>query len=75
LKGRTNFSIGVGVGYEFSFGMSLETRYYYGISDVVETEVNNFRFIENKNASCSLQFTIGYALPYNMQVFKGRHGK
>jgi Outer membrane protein beta-barrel domain len=73
LKGRTNFSLGVGIGYEFPMGLTIDARYYYGISDVMETEVNNFNFIENKNAGRSLQFTVGYALPYDFHFFKGKH--
>jgi hypothetical protein len=69
LKGRTNVSIGVGAGYEFSFGLSVDARYYYGISDVLETEVNNFHFIENNNASRVLQISLGYAIPYNLHFF------
>lgn len=69
LKGRTNFSLGVSAGYEFEFGVSIDVRYYYGITDVTETEVNNFHFIENQNNSRVLQFTIGYAIPYNMSFF------
>lgn len=69
LKGRTNVALGVGVGYEFSFGLSIDARYYYGISDVLETEVNNFHFIENNNASRVIQLTLGYAIPYNMKFF------
>jgi len=69
LTGRTNFSVGVSAGYEFNFGLSLDGRYYYGISDVIETSVNNFHFIENHNNSLVLQFTIGYALPYKLSFF------
>ena len=65
LKGRTNFSVGIGLGYEFTFGLSVDVRYYYGISDVMETEVNNFHFIENNNASRVIQVTLGYAIPYD----------
>jgi len=64
LKGRTNFSLGVSIGYDFTFGLSIDVRYYYGISDVMETEVNNFHFIENNNASRVIQVTLGYAIPY-----------
>lgn len=64
LKGRTNVSLGLSAGYEFSFGISLDIRLYYGVSDVLETEVNNFHFIENKNESRTFQLTIGYAIPY-----------
>ena len=69
LKGRANFSLGVSAGYEFSNGISIDARYYYGISDVMETEVNNFHFIENKNASRVLQITLGYAIPYDLNFF------
>lgn len=69
LKGRTNFSLGVSLGYEFSNGLSLDARYYYGVSDIMETEVNNFHFIENTNSSRVLQITIGYAIPYNLHFF------
>jgi hypothetical protein len=69
LKGRTNFSLGITAGYEFSNGISIDVRYYYGISDVMETEVNNFHFIENKNSSRYLQFTLGYAIPYDFKFF------
>lgn len=64
LKGRTNFCLGLSVGYDFTFGLSIDVRYYYGISDVMETEVNNFHFIENNNASRVIQVTLGYAIPY-----------
>jgi hypothetical protein len=67
LKGRANFSVGIGLGYEFDFGLNIDLRYYNGFSDVVETEVNNFHFIENKNLSRSFQFTIGYTLPYLLE--------
>jgi hypothetical protein len=69
LRGRTNVSLGVGVGYEFPFGLSVDARYYYGISDVMQTEVNNFHFIENPNASRVIQLTVRYAFPYNMHFF------
>jgi hypothetical protein len=69
LTGRTNFYLGVSACYEFDFGMSLDVRYYYGITDVIETRVNNFHFIENHNNSQILQFTIGYAIPYKMSFF------
>lgn len=65
LKGKPNFSIGAGIAYEFDFGISLETRFYYGLGDIMETLVNNYHFIETKNACNSFRFTIGYALPYN----------
>lgn len=69
LKGRTNFSLGLSLGYELPLGLSIDARYYFGISDVIETEVNNFHFIENKNTGHVLQITLGYAIPYNMIFF------
>jgi hypothetical protein len=69
LKGRTNFAVGVSLGYELANGLSIDARYYFGISDVIETEVNNFHFIENKNSGRILQLTIGYAIPYHMIFF------
>lgn len=69
LKGRNNFCVGLSAGYEFSFGLSLDVRFYYGISDVVETEVNNFNFIENTNSSLAYQISLGYAIPYDLNLF------
>jgi hypothetical protein len=69
LKGRTNFCLGLSTGYEFSFGLSIDLRYYQGLNDVMETEVNNFHFIENKNSSRIFQITIGYAIPYDLNIF------
>lgn len=69
LKGRSNFSIGVGTGYEFTNGLSIDVRYYFGINDVNETEVNNFHFIENRNSSRVVQVTLGYTINYNMNFF------
>jgi hypothetical protein len=65
LKGRSNIALGVSAGYEFSFGISIDFRYYQGLSDVMETEVNNFHFIENSNESRNIQITLGYIIPYN----------
>lgn len=67
LKGRPNFSLGIGIGYEFNIGLNMDLRFYNGFSDVVETEVNNFNFIENKNLSRSFQFTVGYTIPYILE--------
>jgi hypothetical protein len=69
LKGRTNFAFGISLGYELANGISFDARYYFGISDVMETEINNFHFIENRNMSHVIQLTIGYAIPYNMKFF------
>jgi hypothetical protein len=65
LKGKPNFSVGARIGYEFDFGINIEASYYYGLGDIMETLVNNYHFIETKNACNSFRFTLGYALPYN----------
>jgi hypothetical protein len=67
LKGRSNFSVGINIGYEFNNGISLDIRYYNGFSDVMETYVNNHHLIETKNAGRTFQFTLGYALPYDFK--------
>jgi hypothetical protein len=36
---------------------------------VMETEVNNFRFIENRNTGSVLQISLGFAIPYDLNVF------
>jgi len=69
LKGRTSFALGIGLGYELANGISIDARYYFGISDLIETEVNSFHFIENNNAGRVLQITVGYAIPYHMMFF------
>jgi hypothetical protein len=69
LKGRTDFSAGIGAGYEIPNGFCLDIRYYYGISDVIETEVNNFHFIENKNSSRMFQITLGIPISYDFRFF------
>ncbi|MCD4698254.1 MAG: hypothetical protein K8S16_18670, partial [Bacteroidales bacterium] len=69
LKGRNNFCVGISTGYDFPFGLSIDARFYYGVSDVMETEVNNFNFIENNNSSQTFQITLGYAIPYDLKVF------
>lgn len=65
LKGRTDFSLGVGLAYEFRFGLCVDFRYLFGISDVIETQVNSYKFIENSNTSQSMQLSVGYAIPFS----------
>jgi hypothetical protein len=65
LRGRNTFSLGVIAGYEFPFGLSIDARFYYGLSDVMKTEINNFNFIETHNSSRVVQITLGYAIPYD----------
>ncbi|MGG9972494.1 hypothetical protein ACQ33O_11930 [Ferruginibacter sp. SUN002] len=61
LKGKTNFGFNVVVGHEFrNSGLSLEARYFIGLTDVVETQPNSYNFIENKNVNKAFQFTLGW---------------
>lgn len=62
LKGRPDFGIIAGIGYEFSFGLSIEACYTFGVSDVIETQINGYRFIENSNKTHSVQLTLGWAI-------------
>ncbi|MEM9545139.1 MAG: porin family protein [Bacteroidota bacterium] len=64
LKGNNNVSIILGAGYDTPFGLSINARWVYGISDAIETLANGFYFIENKNPANSFQVTIGYAIPF-----------
>lgn len=64
LKGNNNISVVLGAGYDLPFGLSLNAKWIYGISDAIETLANGFYFIENKNPSSSFQMTIGYAIPF-----------
>lgn len=62
LKGRTNITAALLMGYEFKFGLSIEGACYFGLTDVIETMVNPYNFIESRNNTRSIQFTIGWAI-------------
>jgi len=64
LKGNNQAAIILGVGYDTPFGLNLNVRWIYSISDAVETLANGYYFIENKNPSQSIQFTVGYHIPF-----------
>ncbi len=64
LKGSNNVSFVAGIGYDFPFGLSVDARYSYGTSDVIETLANGFYFIENKNRNTTISATIGYAIRF-----------
>jgi len=64
LKGNNNVAITLGVGYDTPFGLNLNAKWVYGISDAIETLANGFYFIENKNPSNSFQITLGYHIPF-----------
>lgn len=61
LKGKNNFGINFHLGYDFvGAGLNLEFQYYYGLTDIVQTEANAYNFIENKNTNNTIQFTLGW---------------
>lgn len=64
LKGNNNISLLLGVGYDMPFGLGIDIRYHYGISDAMETLANGFYFIENKNIQHSIAITLSYAIPF-----------
>jgi len=64
LKGTSVFSLTGGVGFETG-RFSLEARYKLGLNDAIQTMANGYNFIENENLNTSIQFTIGYAIPFD----------
>jgi hypothetical protein len=62
LAGKDDFSMCFGLGYEFKKSIHFDMRYYFGVSDVVKSSQSSFQFIENKNRSSILSFSIGYSL-------------
>ena len=63
IKGRTNVSLGLGLGYQFLNRFYVDFRYNLGLSDMIETLSNSYGFVENTNFSNGLQLTIGWAIP------------
>ena len=64
LKGNNQVSLILNAGYDTPFGLSINARWTYGVSDAIETLANGFYFIENKNTSSSFQLTLGYHIPF-----------
>lgn len=65
LKGRADFSVGVGLAFQLAFGLGIDAMYYFGLSDVIETQVNNYDIIDNSNKSSSIQLCLTYAIDLN----------
>lgn len=65
LKGRANITACAIAAYEFKIGLSVEAGYYYGITDIIETNVNPYNFSESPNKVHSIQFSIGWAISKN----------
>lgn len=69
LKGKTHLSFSTGLGYEYlfdnGFGMNIEGRYNFGITDLIHTSSNGFFMKENPSErSRSWQFTLGFIIPF-----------
>lgn len=64
LKGNSKVAFVLGAGYDTPFGLNVNARWSFGLSDAVETLANGFYFIENKNLSSSFQITVGYHIPF-----------
>ena len=61
LKGKNNFGVNFHLGYDFvGAGLNLEFQYYYGLTDIVQTEANAYNFIENKNTNTTIQFNLSW---------------
>lgn len=69
LKGKMNLGVIAGIGHEFyyPFPFSINARYHWGMSDVVETLPNSYNFISNKNRNNFFQF--------GLNVFLGRDNR
>lgn len=72
LKGNNDFSVMAGLSYEFPFGLCIDGRYLWGLSDVVTTEYNPYKFIENENKTSSIVVTVGYAYSFGKSTNKKR---
>lgn len=72
LKGNNDFSVMAGLSYEFPFGLCIDGRYLWGLSDVVTTEYNPYKFVENENRTSSIVVTVGYAYSFGKSSNKKR---
>lgn len=64
LLGKNHFFANFSIGYEFPSNISVGARYSLGISDVVETQENGFRYIENKNKLNSYALYVSYSFDF-----------
>ncbi|MDR2122971.1 MAG: PorT family protein [Flavobacteriaceae bacterium] len=65
IKGKTDFSLVANLGYEFENGLMFEVRYKIGLTDVIETQVNGYKFVENHNPCNVFTLTVGYAFNFD----------
>lgn len=62
IKGRTHVSTSFGLGYQFLNRIYIDARYQLGLSDMIETMPNSYRFAESRNKMNGFQLTIGYTI-------------
>lgn len=65
IKGKTDFALALNLGYEFENGLMIDARYNLGLTDMIETQVNGYKFIENSNKSSVIMLTVGYAFNFD----------
>jgi hypothetical protein len=65
VKGRTDFALALALGYELENGLFFDARYNLGLTDIIETQVNGYKFIENTNKSSVIMLTAGYAFNFD----------
>lgn len=62
IKGRHTALADVVLGYELPIGFSVEAIYRKGLTDLIETGVNNYGFTECSNRSSYIGVSIGWAI-------------
>jgi hypothetical protein len=65
IKGKADFALSLNLGYEWENGLMIEGRYNLGLTDIIETQVNGYKFIENSNKSSVFILTISYAFNFD----------
>ena len=74
IKGLNTTELVFVLCYEFKSGLSVDLSYNTGLNDMVETLVNRHNFIDSKNSTSSLQFTVGWAISVD-QSKKDKRGR
>jgi len=65
FKGKSDFALALNLGYEWENGLMIEARGQIGLADVIETQENQHKFIENRNLSTTIMLTVGYAFNFD----------
>ena len=62
LKGRPDAALGGGIGYDSPFGMTLDLRYHYSLTNSIKTETNTYNWVEHDNHNQQIELTVGYMI-------------